>query len=429
MRNIEVVLPDWDRPLRFKRGSQVRLCGIEIYYDFRWYDFFPDERAQFKHGQCLAQLALRDCPPDKTPALLLTVRDDVPEEPLSTDTHFFVIVNFPRYLAEATNDVAASYYAHQISAGITSISKLKDVVNSPDVIREVLDKHLSIGRLEEWVKDRPERMAQLRVLTEGSPTGQTVDRVTLLSALQALDGLDAELVQAVAALLDGSNREARLEFLRALTSDTDGRLVTGEALGSRLSERLGDIRAACERLTTLLLDTSTNETALQIFIEASPWLLGLEYVRVRPRWTVPRGSVDFLLERFDGYHDLLELKDPHDRVIESPLPEDGVPPPASSYRLSRALSQALAQVQVYRDVLTEEAVTLARRYGLAKTHYPRLIIVIGQASTLSEDQAAVLRSLNLSLHRVEIIPYDVLAGRARVAISNVERYVSANAAR
>lgn len=304
MRKVKPVLPEWDRPLHFRRGAQVRLCGIELYYDFPWHDFFADERVQFKHGQCLAQLALRDCPSEKTAALLLTVRDDVPEEPLSTDTHFFVIINFPRYLAEATNDVAASYYAHQISAGITSISKLKDIVNSPDIIHEVLDRHLTIGRLEEWVKDRPERLAQLRALAEGPSSEPAVAHSTLVAALKALDGLDAELVRALAALLRGSDREARLEFLSALTADTDGRSVTGEALRRRLAERLGDVRVACEHLTALLQNDSTTETDLQIFFEGHPWLLGLEYVRVRPRKTIPRGSVDFLLERFDGYHDV-----------------------------------------------------------------------------------------------------------------------------
>ncbi|HJT91377.1 MAG TPA: Shedu anti-phage system protein SduA domain-containing protein [Mycobacterium sp.] len=424
MSKLTPVLPDWDRPLHYRRGGQVRLRGIDVYYDFQWRDFFHDERAQFKHGQCLAELAQKDCPPGKAPALLLTVRDDVPEQPLSTDTHFYLVVNFPRYLAKATNDVAASYYAHQISTGITSITKLKELMTSPELIREVLDEHLSIGSIGEWVKNRPDRLEQLRALAQQSPSEPGADRSVVVAALKALDGLDAELVEVLGPLLRRSNRAARLAFLYALTSDADGRSATGETLGNRIVDRMRDVREASGGLTALLGSETTNETDLQSFIESHPWLLGLEYVKVRPRKPIPRGSVDFLLERFDGYHDLLELKGPHDAIIEAVEPQDGVPPPASSYNLSRALSQALAQIHVYWDVLTEDAVALAKRYGLQRTSHPRLIVLIGQARQLSDDRALVLRNLNLSLHRVEIIPYDVLADRALAVMANVERYFS-----
>ena len=37
----------------------------------------------------------------------------------------------------------------------------------------------------------------------------------------------------------------------------------------------------------------------------------------------------------------------------------------------------------------------------------------------------ILRELNKSLHRVEIVPYDVLAERAEAVLDNVARYVLA----
>ncbi len=134
-----------------------------------------------------------------------------------------------------------------------------------------------------------------------------------------------------------------------------------------------------------------------------------------------------MLERFDGYHDLLELKDPQDPIIEAPTPKDGVPPPASSYRLSSSLAQALAQIHVYRDVLTNDADTVEKLYGLNETRDPLLIIVIGQVASLTTDKARVLKNLNLSLHRVEIVPYDVLGTRAHTVIKNVERYLTERA--
>ena len=51
---------------------------------------------------------------------------------------------------------------------------------------------------------------------------------------------------------------------------------------------------------------------------------------------------------------------------------------------------------------------------------PRLLIVIGKASALKSDERRVLEQLNLSLHSVEIIPYDILGRRADGWLKNVE---------
>jgi hypothetical protein len=86
------------------------------------------------------------------------------------------------------------------------------------------------------------------------------------------------------------------------------------------------------------------------------------------------------------------------------------------------LSQALAQVHVYRDILTRDEETVARRFGLERSRDPRVFIVIGR--DLPEHRADVLREFNKSLHRVEIVPYDALAARATAVLGNVERYLS-----
>lgn len=421
------MLPDWDPPLEHRKGAPCRLLGIDVYHDFSWTDLMPDERTQFRNGQCLAQLAMSDCPADKQPALLLTTRTDVAETPLETDTQFFLVVNLPRYLSQATSDAAASYYAHQLHTGITGIARLGELASSPEVVRAVLDKHLDLTEIAKWAGDSAERLKQLRELAgedaPASPAGLP-SIADALRALDVLDHLDPELIDALQSLLRGADRPARLAFLSALMADEDGRAVTGEALGERIADRLNDIRAASMDFARLLGDPSSGETALQSFIERHPWLLGLDYVSVRPRRAIPRGSIDFLLERFDGYHDLLELKDPQDPIIEAPPPKDGVPPPASSYRLSPSLAQALAQIHVYRDVLTEDSGTVEKLYGLQETRDPLLIVVIGRVASLTTDRARVLKNLNLSLHRVEIVPYDVLGARARTVVRNVERYLT-----
>ena len=118
----------WDAPLRYRRGAQQRLRGIDVYYDFTWRRHFPDQRAQFVNGQCLADQVLEDCPDDKRPALLLTDRDG--EEGARETEHAYVMVlNFPRYLENAEGNAARAYLAQRLGRGITrakSFSELGD---------------------------------------------------------------------------------------------------------------------------------------------------------------------------------------------------------------------------------------------------------------------------------------------------------------
>jgi hypothetical protein len=109
--------------------------------------------------------------------------------------------------------------------------------------------------------------------------------------------------------------------------------------------------------------------------------------------------------------------------VKAPDLVDGMQPSASAYRLSSALAQALAQVHVYREVLTTDAETVLRRYGLERTRDPRVIIVIGRAP--ESHRADVLRELNKSLHRIEIVPYDALAQRGEAVLDNVFKYLHA----
>lgn len=80
-------------------GAAKRLDGIDVFHDFEWLDEFPDERTPFVNGQCLAKRVRDHCPQGKTPALLLTVRDDVDEGALDAGAYYVVVVNLTRYLA------------------------------------------------------------------------------------------------------------------------------------------------------------------------------------------------------------------------------------------------------------------------------------------------------------------------------------------
>lgn len=413
----------WEPALRYRQGAPYNLCGIAVFYDFRWSAYFGDGRAQFANGRRLAAQVIKDCPQGLQPALLLTDQDDVDEGAVPTDSYYVMVVNLPRYLESAEADAAAAYLAQRLGRGLTRAKRFSEVddVDSAE-LAQWLGGRLDIEVLTQWAGENSERIELLRAVAaqaDGASAESETDVQRALTALSVLQELDADVARAVGELVSTeTDPEARIELLRALTHDIDGRYATGEVLRERTRDRLADARAAADEFEDLL--TRAGEKELQEFLELHPWILGLDYAQTRAREHIPRGAVDFLLERFDGFHDLLELKGPGDRLFDVQSQADL--PSASAYRLSRPLSLALAQVHAYRDTLRHEE-TLDRLYGLQHTREPRIIILIGRAAALTEAEKRLLREFNCSLHRVEVVPFDLVAQRARASLDNVERYL------
>ena len=244
---------------------------------------------------------------------------------------------------------------------------------------------LSIDDIETWASQDTSRVAQLRSMVGSRDTPAAPPTpAEAIAALGTLEGLDRDDVVLLAGLFaEGADRQTRLELLRRVTEDATGRYATGEVLVQRTSERVADARDAMTAYQDLLDDPATDETAMQRFIEENLWLLGLDYAYMRPRYPLPRGTMDFILERFDGFHDLLELKSPHDPIVRAPTSTRDTPPSPSEYALSPVLAGALAQAHAYRDILTRHGATVEELYGLPDVRDPRLIIVIGKADAPS----------------------------------------------
>jgi len=210
-------------------------------------------------------------------------------------------------------------------------------------------------------------------------------------------------------------------LLELLTYSADGRAGETLALASKLPQRIADVRAELAEYSGLVEAPGTSETDVQTFLEHHPWIVGLHYVRARGRVEVPRGAVDFVLERFDGFFDIVELKGPADAIVverSGSMPDDR-PGSPSRFTLGPALATALAQAHLYRSILRDTN-SLRGQFGLLDTRQPRILIFIGLSRRLTEGARDVLRELNLSLHRVEVIPYDLLGVRMSGLISNLE---------
>lgn len=416
---------DWTLPLRSRRGAPRRLGGIRVFHDFNWLDVFPDRRTLFKNGGVLARTVQARAPDGLTPALLLTRRTDVQQGFTQTATHFLFIVNIDEYRRTPGNP-ALSYLANHLAVDAARLHEFTDLaeLGDPDEVRARVIRQMEVEDVAAWLNEDASRLPLVADLVEiGTTTPATIDE--LLDSVAALGDLPAQQIQQLIELTIGLTGVGhRAELLRGATSDEIGRREASLILHERIGDRISDASREIERYEELLQADGTTETQMQQFLSTHPLLFGLEYAAIRPQVQGPSGSMDFILERFDGYNDLVELKSPGDAIIKAPSQGDhsGAPSP-HHYRLSPGLAQALAQAMAYRDRLTRHADAAIELHGISNPRDPRLLIVLGRMDQLERHQQAVLLELNRSLHRAQIVPYDLLARRARAALTNVVKYL------
>lgn len=419
---------EWHRPLRRKTGSRTRLRKVRVYYDFQWRQVIGHNRSTFRHGQSLADLAIELCPRDLRPCILLTDDESVEVGVLRDDEEFALVVPIKRYLTQSKVDFAQHFFTKEQSLPL--LQKLFEVLNSPSSEGLHLGDDEQLDDLSALVRSRPDLQGLLRSLLgeqDGHLDVNSLEVAEIEQIFVALNSLDSGVRSSlIARLIEQSAPDAavtRTSVLKAITSEPAGRRAAVEAIGSRLLERIADVRTVIRLYREMLEDEHSSETDFQSFIEKHPSLIGLDYVHVRPRWSTPRGPVDFILERFDGFHDVLELKGPNDPIIVAPDAVDGKPPSPSSFSLSPSLANALAQIHAYSDEFTEGAGFIATHFGLTNTRNPGLVIIIGQARKLADHQIRVLNELRRSLHNLEIVTYDQVADRAEAILDQVERYL------
>lgn len=427
----------WPLQLYQRVAGKQRLAGIEVYYDFDWEGIIGHNRGEFKRGRRLALLVQSKCPEGKCPALLLTTSLTAQEGRVETDTHFVAVVRIDQYLSSANADPATTYFATRLGTDIISslgaqlIEIQADQINAID---QYLDDNLDHDALSRWMSRNINNLRILKTLAkdnvEGNHLQAAVDPHMVVNVLRQLSNLDSEVVDAIVEALSYLNKaEDRRKILNVITSTVEGRIDAGASLGKRISDRIMDAKKAAEAFHRLLKNSSSIETDMQEFLEDHPWLIGLDYVEVRPKQSVPRGALDFILERYDGYHDLLELKSPQDPIIvERTAKNTQMPGSPSQYELSPELSKAFAQTHAYREILEGNDKLLEEQYGLQNVRHPKLVIVIGRDSLLTLPRKNIVRQLNLSMQRVEIVPYDVISKRAEMFMSQLEKYLDAERA-
>jgi Domain of unknown function (DUF4263) len=170
-------------------------------------------------------------------------------------------------------------------------------------------------------------------------------------------------------------------------------------------------RARALREFESMLSQNLVESPWQKWFQANSWVLGSQFVRILDeRYIDTQHISDFLMQAYDGFLDVVEIKRPGGGLnFWAATLDHGNDVPSTE------LSKAIAQATRYIYEIEREAnsVKFLERVGGVKTVKPRCILVFGRSHGWSDGQAESYRILNAAFHNLTILTYDHVLARAR----------------
>jgi len=277
------------------------------------------------------------------------------------------------------------------------------------------DIRLKIGRYK-----KPDDMYGDEVLETLVPKSElTLDHEEFQALISFLQESYEPFRQGVRAFLplDKPFDTANADQIRALFSLPDKREIVKFILGNKLissdlaaSLRQAD-RARAVRQFQAMLSEDLVESQWQDWFKSNSWVLGSEFVRIVDERDIDTQHIsDFLMQAYDGFLDIVEIKRPEGGLnFWSTTLDHG------NYVPSTHLTKAIAQATRYIYEIEREAnsVKFLERVDDIKTVKPRCILIFGRSTDWDQKRIESYRILNSSYHNLTILTYDHVLQRAR----------------
>lgn len=217
--------------------------------------------------------------------------------------------------------------------------------------------------------------------------------------------------------LDRPFDNANAEQIRALFSLPDKQeivrfILRNNLISSDLSAGLRQAdRARAVRQFQEMLSCDLAESQWQQWFKNNSWVLGSEFVQIIDEREIDSHHIsDFLMQAYDGFIDVVEIKRPEGGLnFWATSMDHGNYVPSS--HLTRAISQATRYI--YEIEREANSVKFLERVGGIKTVKPRCILIFGRSTDWDQKRIESYRILNSSYHNLTILTYDHVLQRAR----------------
>ena len=160
-----------------------------------------------------------------------------------------------------------------------------------------------------------------------------------------------------------------------------------------------------------MLSGNLKENPWQKWFEKHNWVLGTEFVRVLDEKHIDTKNIsDFLLQAYDGFLDIVEIKRPEGGMkFWSDTLDHGNHIPSS--HLVKAIAQATKYIfEVEREANSSK---FLESVGGVRVVKPRAVLIFGRSHEWSPSQKEAYRILNSSYSNLTILTYDHVLQRAK----------------
>jgi Domain of unknown function (DUF4263) len=167
---------------------------------------------------------------------------------------------------------------------------------------------------------------------------------------------------------------------------------------------------AIEKFEKMLEDDLT-EHDWQKWFQDNDWVLGTEYVRILDERKIDTENItDFLMEAYDGFLDIIEIKRPDGKLnfwSSTKDHENNIP----HQDLIRAITQATKYI--YEIEREADSIKFRERVNGIKTIKPRCVLIYGRSDDWDDEKKEDFRILNSNYHNLSIMTYDHVLERAK----------------
>jgi len=207
------------------------------------------------------------------------------------------------------------------------------------------------------------------------------------------------------------------EYLRAIFNNPDKRkildfIAKNNILPDDLIAGLqNQARISAVREFETMLDQNLVEQKWQEWFKCNEWVLGSEFVRILDEREIDTANItDFLMQAYDGFLDIIEIKRPEGSLHFWADGQDH-----GNFVPTTDLTKAITQATKYIYEVEREAnsVKFLKRVSNVKTIKPRCILIFGRSNDWNEEQKEAYRILNSSYHSLTIMTYDHVLRRAK----------------
>ena len=181
---------------------------------------------------------------------------------------------------------------------------------------------------------------------------------------------------------------------------------------------VGEYRSILKTLWKALDTKKKDENYFQRELTNNKWIFGAWYEDVIPkRKADAENQPDFVLKRYDGFADVVEIEAPGKILFTKPNKSKKIRP---SHFLTEAFNQAIDYIDSYNDAFKDEFYKDATS-GVTNPlnpYRPKALVIIGRDNNSERHK---LRQYNSFLNNVSVFTYDEFLKNAEAMLNFIEK--------